>query len=91
MWLRAYAVTMHAQRHSLATRHGRTSAVARMAHEQCLRIDRVIAKLVVTRETATVERAVQSQETPARNVTDDMPFVYGKPRNDPRTPKNRIR
>lgn len=93
LWLRAYSVTMAAQKHSLTTRYGRTSPQARMAQEQCLRLDRVIVKLVAARASATPERAVQSTETPARNAGDEMRVVYGRPRNDPRdarTGENRM-
>jgi hypothetical protein len=83
-WLRAYAVTMSAQKHSLSMRYGRTSQQARMAQEQLLRLDRVIAKLISARATANPERALQSTETPARNAGDEMRVVYGRPRNDPR-------
>ena len=30
------------------------------------------------------------RETPARNVGDELPVVYGRPRNDPRNPKKKI-
>lgn len=30
------------------------------------------------------------RETPARNVGDEMPRVYGAPRNDPRNPRRKI-
>lgn len=84
LWLQSYAVTIYKQRHELIYRYGRTSVQARMAQEQCLRIDRVLAKLAATRATATPERAVQSTETPARNAGDELRMVYGRPRNDPR-------
>jgi len=48
------------------------------------RLNKAIEVLEEARYHAVPERAIQSSETPARNVSDDMPFVYGKPRNDPR-------
>lgn len=86
-FLQSYSVTLYKNRHEMRYKYGATSAQARQAQELCLRADRIIAKLNAARLTATPERALQSTETPARNVTDDMPQVYGRPRNDPRNVK----
>lgn len=75
----------------LQARYGRVSIQARQVQSEIDRIGRVMRALEASQSRATAERAVQCSETPARNVSDDLPYVYGKPRNDPRDAQRKPR
>lgn len=62
-------------------------------HQRLLSVRRAINALSAARLSAVPERAVpppDGGDRMARNAGDEMPFVYGKPRNDPRNPKKKV-
>ena len=59
---------------------------------QIARAERAVTALVNARHAAEYPPPVTPRrETPARNVGDELPHVYGRPRNDPRHPKKLIK
>jgi hypothetical protein len=89
--LRSACVHRAAYGANIQVRFGRTSPQHRAIIAEIEKLNKAITVLEEARNSAVPERAVQSRETPARNSGDEMPFVYGRPRNDPRTPKTKIR
>jgi hypothetical protein len=89
--LRSACVHRAAYGANIQVRFGRTSPQHRAIVAEIEKLNKAITVLEEARNSATPERAVQSRETPARNSGDEMRLVYGRPRNDPRTPKTRIR
>jgi hypothetical protein len=76
------AMAVHANKQALL--FGRTSRQHREATAYVNTLKLCEAALQDAQASATPERALQSTETPARNVSDDLGMVYGRPRNDPR-------
>ena len=89
--LRSSAVNLAVQASRAKVLYGATSVHHRKAVADVARTDRLVKLLEEAATQAIPERAVQRTDIVARNFTDDMPFVYGKPRNDPRTPSRKLR
>jgi hypothetical protein len=59
---------------------------------QIARAERGVTALVNARHAALYPQPTPARrESVARNVGDEMPFIYGRPRNDPRSPRKKIR
>lgn len=92
--LRSACVHMAAYGASIQVRYGRTSVQHRKVQAELAHINSIIDILEEAKNSAVPERAVAPPgvtDSPARNISDDMHFVAGRPRNDPRTPKKVLR
>jgi hypothetical protein len=59
---------------------------------QIARAERAVTALKQARQNAEYPQPTHvRRETPARNVGDEMSRVYGAPRNDPRSPRKKVK